>query len=151
MTGFDVSTSKNNLSPQGLALIKNREGLRPFVYRDSVGRPTIGYGHLLTGEFAPDLCWSADQSTKQLELDIQVATGAINNLVKVPLSQPQFDALVSLVFNIGVGHFQDSTLLSLLNGSNYEKAGMQILVWCKQQELLMRRMMEYAIWIYGTI
>jgi lysozyme len=68
----------------------------------------------------------------------------VNNLVKVPLTQNQFDALVSFVFNIGGGAFSKSTLLRKLNEKDYAGAADQFLVWVKQPELTGRRKNERA-------
>ncbi len=144
-----MSTPKMRVSQFGLNLLKHLEGLRLTAYTDTQGHWTIGYGHLLS-EASLGLKWTLARAAEQLELDTRIAAGAINTLVKVSLSQPEFDALASFVFNVGIGHFQASTLLKVLNAGDYEMAGEQILVWAKNPELKGRRATEHAIWIYGS-
>lgn len=112
------------LSPSGLAGIERREGVRLEMYRDSAGLPTIGCGHLLSKDelssgkiLGEDWRDGISQAVceQQLRTDLELAVTAVNVLVQVPLLQHQFDALVSFVFNVGRGAFQQSTLLRLLN------------------------------------
>ena len=117
------------LSPQGLALIKHFEGFSPEPYQCSAGRWTIGYGHLIKGE--ERFMQPIDEPTAEalLKEDVRQAEQAVCRLVKVPLSQGQFDALVSFVFNLGQGAFSQSTLLRLLNAENYREAAKQFTRW----------------------
>lgn len=102
------------LSTRGLNFIKSEEGLRLNVYRDSVGVLTIGYGH--TGkDVVPGLVITEQQAERLLLADTGTAQDAVNRLVKVALTPGQFDALVSFVFNVGVGAFERSTLLKVVN------------------------------------
>ena len=91
-------------SDGGLALIKASEGLETEAYPDPgnrvTGEPwTIGYGHT-RGVRRGDTC-TEEQATEWLREDLQTAEGAVRRLVGVPLSQGQFDALASFVFNVG--------------------------------------------------
>lgn len=117
-------------SELGKALIKASEGLRLKTYLDEGGVPTIGWGH--TG---PDVIVGRTISTAEAELlltiDLQRFESAVARLVHAPLNQEQFDALVCLVYNIGVGAFTDSTLLALLNKKDYAGAANQFLRWNK--------------------
>jgi lysozyme len=89
------------ISSDGLNLIKKAEGFSPVIYKCSSGYDTIGYGHrVLPGERFATI--TKEQAQELLIKDSQVAQDCVNNAVKVPLSQSQFDALVSLVYNIGV-------------------------------------------------
>ena len=116
------------LSPTGLAMIQGFEGLRLQAYRDVVGVWTIGYGH--TGlEVVAGLSWTAAQAAVALQEDVMWAMRAVQDNVQVALTQNQFDPLVSLVFNIGIGNFQKSTLVLLLNTGNYVGAGGQFGKW----------------------
>lgn len=112
----------------GISLIKRLEGERLNAYLDVVGIPTIGVGH--TGpEVHMGQTITAQQSSDLLRRDLGTAEKAINSLVSVPISQNQFDALVSLVFNIGVGAFKKSTLLRKLHARDYDGARAQFAVW----------------------
>lgn len=115
-------------SKQGLDLTKAFESCRLTAYRDIKGVLTIGYGH--TGpEVVEGLVWTQDQADSQLIMDLQHAVTVVNNLVTIGLSQPAFDAVVDLVFNIGSGNFRNSTMLKLLNVGNLEAAAEQFDRW----------------------
>lgn len=91
---------------------------------------TIGYGHT-RGVMPTDTC-TADQADAWLQNDVAGAVIAVCHLVDVPLAQAQFDALVSLVFNIGAGNFQTSTLLRKLNARDYAGAAEEFPKWNHQ-------------------
>lgn len=115
-------------SATGRALTEDCEGLRLNAYQDSVGVWTIGYGH--TGkDVHPGLTCTQAQADAWLQQDIQGAVHVVNTVVKVPLNQNQFDALVDFVFNLGSGNFQSSTLLKLLNQGNYQGASNEFPKW----------------------
>lgn len=116
-----------NTSQQGIELIKKFEGVRYQAYDDGVGVWTIGVGHtkgVVKGDKIDDR-----QVDEFLRQDLESAEYAVNSLVKVELRQTQFDALVSLVFNIGSGAFASSTLLKLLNKGRPEMAADQFPRW----------------------
>jgi lysozyme len=106
------------ISPAGLALIKRFERLRLSAYDDGYGNRTIGWGHLIQpGENYQTI--TAAQADELLALDLATAERAVNSLVRVPLTQSQYDALVSLVYNWGAGNFRNSSHLSLVNSGDY--------------------------------
>lgn len=110
--------------------IKKAEGLRLKAYLDTGGVWTIGYGH--TGpEVVEGLTITLDGAERLLREDLRTAEGHVNKLVKVALTQNQFDALVSFVYNIGGGAFKESTMLRLLNAGDYEGAANQFPRWNK--------------------
>lgn len=119
-------------SQRGIDLIKSFEGLRLTAYPDpgTGGDPwTIGYGH--TKGVKPGMKITENWAEELLRDDLAEFEAAVNGLVKVRLCQHQFDALVSLVFNIGPGAFSDSTLLRLLNAGLYDDAALQFVRWNK--------------------
>ncbi|MHB0805997.1 lysozyme [Stutzerimonas nitrititolerans] len=116
-------------SQRGIDLIKSFEGLRLTAYDDGVGVQTIGYGH--TKGVKPGMKITENWAEELLRDDLAEFEAAVNGLVKVRLCQHQFDALVSLVFNIGPGAFSDSTLLRLLNAGLYDDAALQFVRWNK--------------------
>jgi len=117
------------LSAAGLELIKRSEGFRNRTYLDVAGLPTIGYGHLLLPrESFPNGIEEA-QATQILAADVRAAEQSVQRLVKVALTQGQFDALVDFCFNLGAGRLASSTLLKVLNGGRYEAAAEQLLRW----------------------
>lgn len=103
-------------SKAGIDLIVGFESFVPVVYVCPAGKPTIGYGHVVLPEekFATPI--TREFAREFLSRDLAVAEAAINGL-KLGLAQHQFDALVSFVFNVGVGNFRASTLCrKLLQG-----------------------------------
>jgi lysozyme len=114
-------------SARGLALTEQFEGLRLVAYKDSVGFWTIGYGHV-KGVVPGQVCTPAD-ADKWLRDDVQNAENAVNELVFVPLTQNQFDALVDFTFNLGRGALAGSTMLKLINASKFDEAAGEFVKW----------------------
>jgi len=139
------------LSAAGLDLIKRSEGFRSRTYLDVAGIPTIGYGHrLLAHESFPDGI-TEEQAAEMLAEDARQAEQAVERLVKVALTQSQFDALTDFCFNLGVGRLASSTLLKTLNGGRYEAALEQLLRWDLaggevNAGLKTRRDAEFQLW-----
>ncbi|HLY41879.1 MAG TPA: lysozyme [Terracidiphilus sp.] len=140
-----------HLSAAGLNLLKQSEGFRTQTYLDIAGLATIGYGHrLIHPECYPNGITEA-QAENILAWDLREAEQAVDRLVKVSLSQGQFDALVDFVFNLGAGRLAASTLLSDLNGGNYPAAAQQLLRWDHSGDreipaLKTRRAAEFQLW-----
>lgn len=115
-------------SAKAYAIIKNWEKFRPTAYRPTKrDRWTIGWGHT-AGVYEGMTCTTA-QAEIWLVQDTETAVECINRVVKVALTQNQFDALVSLVFNIGVTNFSSSHLLTHLNAGDYAGAADRFLKW----------------------
>lgn len=113
------------LSSAGLNLIKQWETFVPTPYNDGYGNATIGYGHKIRrGESFGRITES--QARQILQTDVDWAEDAVNRLVAVPLTQSQFDALVSLVFNWGEGNFAASSHLRRLNAGDYAGTAQRI-------------------------
>lgn len=106
---------ERRISKDGLDLIKEFEGWSATTYYDVAGFPTIGYGHLLKDGERFDEPITKLQGEALLLSDIDWAEDAVNAEVEVGLNQFEFDALCSLVYNIGRRNFANSTLLVLLN------------------------------------
>ncbi len=133
----------------------------PDLYNDPVGHCTIGCGHLVhrgpingsePEEFRRGI--TRDRALELLQQDAATAAGEIARSVTVELSQQQFDALVSFVFNVGTGAFRDSTLLKLLNGADYASVPPQLNRWTKASGqtlpgLVTRRKAEGALFSNG--
>jgi lysozyme len=122
-----------NISDTGLSLIKQFESFRADAYLDAVGIPTIGYGTTRINGQPVKLgmtCTEA-QATQYMRSDLQGFEDSIQDKVNVPLTQNQFDALCSLVYNIGVGNFAKSSLLIALNQNSYRIAQARFLLWNK--------------------
>lgn len=116
------------ISEKGLALIKRFEGFRAAPYQCPAGRWTIGYGS--TAGVTPDMAAiSRERADILLRHDILPYERAIRRLITVPLTQPQFDALVSFTYNVGEGAFARSTLRKKLNNHDYAGAAQEFHRW----------------------
>lgn len=114
-------------SQRGLDLIKKWEGLRLNSYRCSAGRWTIGYG--ATRGIVEGMTVTPEAANTLLRRDVRGAELAIKKLVEVPLSQTEFDALVSFVYNFGSAKFSTSTLLGILNTGDRRGAAREFEKW----------------------
>ncbi|HLC31189.1 MAG TPA: lysozyme [Candidatus Nanoarchaeia archaeon] len=128
------------LSERGLDLITRYEGFSPVKYLCQAGKPTIGYGHVvLKGERFGKI--SESEARMLLRKDVRKAERAVGEMVSVPLTQNQYDSLVSYVFNVGAGSsnpdrkvksgFYDSTLRQKLNRGDYVGAAKEFEKWNK--------------------
>jgi lysozyme len=143
------------VSPAGRELIKRHEGLRLEAYPDpaSGGDPwTIGYGHTHGVKKGDRI--TAEQADAFLAYDLAWVEEAIAESVRVPISQDQFDALASLIFNIGAGAFRNSTLLRRLNAGDHIGAAGQFERWVRaagkvMPGLVKRRAEEAALFRAG--
>jgi lysozyme len=139
------------LSAEGLDLIKKSEGFRDRIYRDVAGFSTIGYGHLIKpAESFPDGI-AESQAAAILANDIQDAEQSVARLVRIALTQGQFDALVDFCFNLGAGRLAGSTLLRELNAGRHDAAALQLLAWdhaggVVNSGLKSRRQAEFELW-----
>lgn len=105
------------ISDRGIIFLQDREGYREIAYRDAGGVWTIGYGTTRIDNRRvkwDDFC-DKNQAFIWLMDDIELAEGAVNEFVKKPINQNQYDALVSLTYNIGIHGFEGSTLLRTIN------------------------------------
>ena len=117
------------LSQAGIDAIKRHEGLRLHAYLDVAGVPTIGYGHTQGVQMGQHI--SEETAENYLRSDLSWCESAVNNAVRVPISQPAYDSLCSLAFNIGEGAFKSSTLLQKLNAGDMAGAADEFLRWNK--------------------
>ena len=150
-----IATDEMHISPSGVDLIRNFESLRLNAYDDGVGVWTIGFG---TTKYPNgirvkkgDTC-TLDQAKAYMQNDLKAFEQTVNNAVKVPLNQNQFDALVSLAYNIGSTAFKNSTLVRQLNEGNYKAAANQFNVWVnaggkRMQGLVNRRAAERTLFL----
>lgn len=150
-----------NISDQGVHAIANHEGFRGFVYNDKTGKPwlktdkagfpTIGYGHLIARDAHGDLVekfpagLSKSDGEKLFKADLARFVQFVRDHVTVKLTQNEFDALVSLAFNIGTGALGKSTLLKVLNTGDFKAAADHFLDWrydANHQPILLKRRQE---------
>jgi lysozyme len=155
-----------NTGPQGQDLIKRFEGLRLEAYQCSAGVWTIGYGHTSAAggvfsdtkgraqtEVMRGLAITAEEAERLFKADIDRFDNQVERLVKgIALSQNQFDALVSLAYNIGLGAFARSTVLKRLKRGDERGAADAFLMWNKAggrvlRGLARRREAERALFL----
>ena len=126
-----------NISQNGIDLIKQFEGCSLTAYPDpgTGGKPyTIGFGWTQPVDGVPvHLGMTIDQATadRLLKCGLVQYENGVNQLVRVPLTQNQFDALVSFAYNVGLRSLSTSTLLNKLNTKDYAGAADQFRVWTK--------------------
>ena len=137
-------------SDRGKNLIKTFEGCKLKAYRDSVGVPTIGIGHTNGVTMGMEISQSvADKFFKQ---DVELPEKTINKL-GINFRQNQFDALVSFMFNLGVGNFAKSTLKKkILAGADDKEIAEEFKKWNKAggkvlAGLVKRREAEANLWM----
>jgi lysozyme len=166
-----LERSRRTISSRGLAFIKGFESFVGHVYDDLLppvkgkyrewkggpvkGTLTIGYGHTNAArhplKIEQGLRISEAQAREILDVDLDDVEGAVNRLVKVPLTQGQYDALVSLTFNMGEGNLRKSSLLAKLNRGDYDGARQAFDLYVKSRGktlrgLQRRRDGEQALW-----
>ncbi|HCJ7417825.1 TPA: lysozyme [Enterobacter hormaechei subsp. xiangfangensis] len=121
-------------SDKGIALIKEFEGCKLTAYQDSVGVLTIGYGWTQPVDGKPiraGMTIKQETAERLLKTGLVSYEGDVSRLVKVGLTQEQFDALVSFTYNLGARSLSTSTLLRKLNAGDYAGAADEFLRWNK--------------------
>ncbi len=122
------------ISKKGLELIAKSEGFRAAPYLCPAGIPTIGYGttiypngkHVTLG----DKRITKEEALSIVKHEIDSSYGAtVNRYVQREITQNQFDALVSFVYNLGAGNFRQSTLLKKVNQGKHKRAAREFLKW----------------------
>lgn len=140
----EISYSQNAID-----MIKQFEGLRLSTYKCTSGRNSIGYGttYIDNQPIASNLRITEDKASELLVKDVEKISKQISNLLRVNITQNQFDALVSFAYNIGINQFARSALLRLININDIEGASKQFIRWNKssgveQSGLTRRRIAE---------
>lgn len=122
------------ISDKGISLIKQFEGLRLTGYQDSVGVWTIGYGWTQPVDGKPiraGITIKEETAERLLRTGLVGYERDVSKLVKVKLTQGQFDALVSFAYNLGARALSTSTLLQKLNAGDYAGAADEFPRWIK--------------------
>lgn len=115
------------VSDKAIALIKDFESLKLKAYLCPANVWTIGYGHTRNVKEGDEI--SVYQAERYLRADLVQFEQDVNRLVRVPLTQGQYDALISFVFNVGTRAFSTSTLLKKLNSRDYDGAANEFARW----------------------
>jgi lysozyme len=122
------------ITAEGLSLIKQFEGFRSVAYRDAVGIWTIGYGHTAMAgapEVMPSMTITQSEGEQILARDIEQFARGVRQVLAVTLSDRQFSALVSFAFNVGLGNFRKSSVLSAANRSDFAAVVRRLQLWNK--------------------
>lgn len=118
---------------EGVELVTKFEGFSSTVYLDSTGIPTIGFGNCFTPSgLRVDLDHreiTFEEGVEYLEYGLRTSERYLQRVVKVPLTSNQFSSLASLVYNIGSGNFQRSTMRMKLNRGDYKGASNEFWKW----------------------
>lgn len=140
-----------HITQNGLDLIKRFEGFSRTVYFCPAGYPTIGYGHVVKDEEDFSAGIDEAQAEELLRQDAQIAERAVLRLINVPLTDGQFDALVSFNYNLGGGALQRSTLRRKINREEHAEVPEQFMRWVwaggrKLKGLVRRRAAEAGLY-----
>lgn len=141
-------------SAAGIRHIREFEGERLKAYRCSANVLTIGVGHTSAAgapEVTEDMTITQEESAEILARDLQKFEKGVEKLLKVEVSQNQFDVLVSFAFNCGLGSLQKSTLLKRVNEENFDAVPAELMKWTKAggkeiSGLVRRRRAEAKLW-----
>lgn len=145
------------INEEGLAKLKQWEGCKLVAYKDDAGVWTIGYGSTRGVKEGQRI--TQQQAENRLLDDLKPFERRVETLVKVPLTDNQFSALVSFDFNTGSLH--SSTLLKKLNAGDYEAVPRELMKWVKITDpktgkkrtlngLVNRRSAEVGLWVQGA-
>ncbi|OTG87179.1 lysozyme [Acinetobacter sp. ANC 4558] len=157
LIGFKLNTTVTGLrdiSEKGYALIREFEGFRANAYLDSAGIWTIGFGTIkINGKPVKkgDTC-TKEQAEQWLKLDCLWVDACLDKYITIVVTQNQFDALASLVYNIGETAFKSSTLLTKLNAGDFKAAADNFDRWVnaggkRLQGLVNRRAKEKELFL----
>lgn len=148
-----------DINAASLELIKSYEGWRDTAYLDAVNVLTIGYGHTsVAGEpiVKPGMKITRAEGEAILRKDLAKYAKAVEDAVKVPLTDNQFGALVSFCYNVGPGNFRKSSVLERVNAKRFEDVPLRLLLWNKAggkvlKGLTNRRVAEGALFKAGGV
>ena len=146
-------------SPQLESFTKGWERCRLIPYKDIAGNWTVGWGHLMQPN-DPHVPMSQDEADSLFTYQILHIGDGVGDLLKIPVSQQQFDALVDFAYNCGVGALAASTLLTSINDADFAMAASKFGAWNKARNpqtgiledsegLTKRRAAEVAIFVNG--
>ena len=122
-----VASQRRKVSREGLLLIKSFEGFRPRTVLRRDGTPVIGYGHARSAR--PGAVVTEAEAELLLQYDLMPIVALLNERVRLPLNQHQFDALASFIFSIGLERFEGSDVQARLDASAPSEAAVALSAW----------------------
>lgn len=117
------------VTEEGYGLIRTFEGYSPYVYKDAVGVPTIGFGHAIQSGEHIKVPLMGLEAQELLVHDVTARTEKLNQIIERPLAPSQFDALASFVYNVGFENLERSTLLKRVNAGEDSDVHPEFLLW----------------------
>lgn len=135
------------ISDAGVAVLREREGCKLTAYYDSVGVITIGVGHTAgAGPPIPEegMTITQEEADAIFDDDLDAYEAAVREAIKLPMTQNQYDAFVSICFNIGQSGFSTSTFVERFNEGDFAACADAILWWDTPSEIIPRRQGEYV-------
>jgi lysozyme len=142
------------ISDKGVEVLRDREGCRLDAYLDSVGVWTIGVGHTAAaGEPIPcaGMTITQEDADALFDEDLDEYEEAVNSVIGEPMEQYEYDAFVSICFNIGQSGFAGATFVDKFNAGDREGCAEAILWWDKPPEIIPRRQGEYVQFLGGYV
>lgn len=116
-------------------MIKMFEGFRAKPYKCPAGVPTIGYGSTFYSNgkkvTLKDKLITEQDATNLLTTVVTNFSSEVSKLLKIQVTQNQFDALVDFAYNVGIGNLKSSTLLKKVNAKNFSGAALEFIKWNK--------------------
>lgn len=154
MVGVRRLASTFVLSAAGLASLEGHEAVVQKVYKDTTGTPTVCMGHTGTDLPAVGTLVSKEMCDRLTRQDVSKYSKSVGQLVKTPITQGQFDALVDFELNVGEGSFSRSTLLKKINLGQCIPAAGEFSKWQTSKGvvlrgLVIRRHDEATAWLAG--
>ena len=126
---FSNPNADRSISPSGLKLIKRFENISLKAYQDEAGVWTVGWGS--TKGVKEGMRITIDRANEWFARDVLESEKTVKKFIDIPLSQNQYDALVSFTYNVGGEALRISTLRKLLNTKNYQSVPSQMQRWNK--------------------
>lgn len=142
------------ISDPGVEVLREREGCELVAYKDSVGIWTIGVGHTAAAgppEPCKGMTITQEEADALFDEDLDDYEATVNEVIEAEMTQNQFDAFVSICFNIGQGAFAGATFVERFNLGDVEGCAEAILWWNKPPEIIPRRQGEYVQFLGGYV
>jgi|SRR5215472_3884535 len=140
------------ISDAGVEVLRDREGCKLTAYKDSVGVWTIGVGHTAAAgppEPVSGMTITQEQADAIFDEDLDAYEKTVNDSITKPMTQHEYDAFVSICFNIGQGGFSTSTFVDRFNAGDKDGCAEAILWWDTPSEIIPRRQGEMIQFLGG--